>query len=273
MPEGPEIKQAADKLANVLVGQKCDALHFGLSHLVSHIPHLQGHQITYVKPRAKAMLIGFSSGYTIYSHNQLYGKWVTTQPGESYTSTRQLRIEIKTTKGTARLYSASDIEVLHGDELGSHPFLAKLGPDLLDEETDIEVIFNRLNAPQFGNRRLANLLLDQAFLAGTGNYIRSECLFAAGIHPLNKPGELSNEAKQKLAIMLKKIVVRSYKTKGVCVSDELRDTLKQYKDDFEYYRFAVFGHDERPCTICAEPIERHTLAGRRLYYCPKCQTR
>ena len=56
------------------------------------------------------MLIGVDSGLTIYSHNQLYGRWdlrrATTAPKPT---NRSLRMLIRTRNHAARLYSASDI--------------------------------------------------------------------------------------------------------------------------------------------------------------------
>ncbi|MFC3093685.1 endonuclease VIII [Alteromonas sediminis] len=271
MPEGPEIKHAADEIARVLVGQGCNNIAFGLARLNTHIKHLKGYNIDYVKPKAKALLIGFSSGYVIYSHNQLYGKWVCVERGQTFESNRQLRIKIETDKGEARLYSASDIDVLHSSELGSHSFLAKLGPDLLDDDTTIETVLTRLKESRFSKRRLANLLLDQSFLAGTGNYLRSEVLFSVGIHPFKKLGELSDDKRHALANALLSITRRSYETNGICVSEDIKRSLQASRDEFEYYRFAVFGQAQRPCINCKTPVEKTDMAGRRLYLCPTCQ--
>ena len=45
---------------------------------------------------------------------------------------RALRVALHTHQHSARLYSATDIALWKTDELHAHPFLSKLGPDVLD---------------------------------------------------------------------------------------------------------------------------------------------
>ena len=51
----------------------------------------------------------------------------------------------------------------------------------------------RLESPLFLRRRTGSLFLDQAFLAGTGNYLRSEILFVSGVHPSRRPCDLAGD--------------------------------------------------------------------------------
>ena len=68
-------------------------------------------------------------------------------------------------------------------ELSGHPYLAKLGPDVVIEETKIQDLVDHMNQKTYQRRRLKTLLLDQGFFAGIGNYLRSEVLFTAGLPP------------------------------------------------------------------------------------------
>ena len=92
-----------------------------------------GHEVLSVTSRAKAMLIRFSSGWTMYSHNQLYGRWTVHLKTTDPRSNRSLRAEFITNKHAVRLWSATDILLLPTPEENAHPFLARLGPDVLDE--------------------------------------------------------------------------------------------------------------------------------------------
>ena len=75
MPEGPEIRRAADKLEAVLRHKTVERLEFGLEPLKSFARTLQGSKVLALETRGKALLTHFASGVTIYSHNQLYGVW------------------------------------------------------------------------------------------------------------------------------------------------------------------------------------------------------
>ena len=75
MPEGPEIRRAADALAEVLVGHRIEAVKFGLPRLRREAGRLRDHKVTAIETRGKALLTHFEHGLSIYSHNQLYGVW------------------------------------------------------------------------------------------------------------------------------------------------------------------------------------------------------
>ena len=106
MPEGPEIRRAADRVAAVLVGKTIETVAFGLPRLRSFERRLQGQEVTAVETRGKAMLTRFDNGLTIYSHNQLYGRWYTMPRPRMPKTERQLRIELRTaTHRAARLTS------------------------------------------------------------------------------------------------------------------------------------------------------------------------
>ncbi|MBT8078148.1 MAG: endonuclease VIII [Gammaproteobacteria bacterium] len=271
MPEGPEIRLAADKIARVLVGQKIETVGFGLPQLKQYEKRLAGNVVSDVTTRGKAMLTRFDNGLNIYSHNQLYGRWYTVRRPKWPKTNRQLRIELHTKTHRALLYSASDIAVLDDDQLMQHPFLSRIGPDILDKKLTAADVVQRLGAPEYRNRALGNLYLEQRFLAGTGNYLRSEILWAAGIEPRRKPSSLRQKELEKLASETLRISRRSYRTRGVTVAPELATSLKSTGMTYREYRFYVFGRGGLPCHRCGSAIERRTMGSRNIFVCPGCQ--
>ena len=271
MPEGPEIRLAADKIAAVLVGQEIEEVRFGLPKLRQFERTLTGHIVTDVCTRGKAMLTRFDNGLHIYSHNQLYGRWYTVRRPRWPKTNRQLRIELTTKTHRALLYSASDIAVLDDEQLLQHPFLSAIGPDILGPRTNEDAIVGRLNAAEFRNRALGHLYLDQRFLAGLGNYLRSEILWAASIAPGNKPSSLQRSDLQKLAMETLRISRRSYRNRGVTVVPSLAKSLKAQGMTYRKYRFYVFGRHGLPCYRCGTSIERQTMGSRNIFLCPGCQ--
>ena len=65
MPEGPEIRRAADTIAEVLVGQTIHTVRFGLPRLRHNARKLRGHRVTAIDTRGKALLTHFEHGYSI----------------------------------------------------------------------------------------------------------------------------------------------------------------------------------------------------------------
>ncbi len=271
MPEGPEIRRAADQIAKAIVERPITSVFFAFDHLKRYETVLKEQQVTAVQTKGKAMLIRFSNQLNIYSHNQLYGVWMIRSLHDYPQTARQLRLAIHSDKKSALLYSASDIEVLDEVAVLHHPFLSKLGPDVLDAETTPAQIAERLLDTRFHRRRLVSLLLDQHFLCGLGNYLRSEILFVARVHPTFRPQDCSQKQILKLAEASIAVTHQSYVSKGITNDLQLAQQLKAEGKRRSDYRHFVFGRQGKPCYICGTPIVKEMLAGRRLYSCPTCQ--
>ncbi|MGO1540625.1 MAG: endonuclease VIII [Luteimonas sp.] len=269
MPEGPEIRRAADRLAEAVAGDPLIHAEFAFPDLRRFQAGLPGHRIESITPRGKALLTRFDHGWTMYSHNQLYGVWKIAAPGERPETKRSLRVALETAHTAILLYSASDVSMWPSEEIESHPFLAGLGPDVLDPALDVHAVADRLLSPAFRGRALGGLLLDQRFLAGMGNYLRSEVLFAARLHPMRRPKDLADEQVALLAKALLDIPRLSYSTRGIAQAGGMRsDYLADTPDGF---RFQVFARVGEPCPACGTVIERMMSGSRRLYLCPRCQ--
>ena len=72
MPEGPEIRRAADSIAKVLVDQEIVDVYMSLPAIRRFEAKLRGSIVTSIDTRGKAMLTRFDNGLTLYSHNQLW---------------------------------------------------------------------------------------------------------------------------------------------------------------------------------------------------------
>lgn len=270
MPEGPEIRRAADRLEKAILNQPLRRVFFAFDHLKAHESALAASTVMRIETRGKAMLTHFDNGLSIYTHNQLYGRWYVTKTDQPPRTARSLRFAVHGAKADILLYSASDIEVLATDSVDQHRFLAKLGPDALDPSLSAEAVAERLRQPRFERRRLATLLLDQSFLAGLGNYLRSEILHVAGLLPERQGRQLSEDERAALARACLQITRRSYQSGGVTNEPERVKFLKNAGKSHQKRRFAVFARNELPCYACDTPILRAEM-GRRIYWCPTCQ--
>lgn len=271
MPEGPEIRRAADQVEKALTGKKIMEIHFAFEHLKDYEDFFTGADVLKVDTVGKAMLIRFSNGYTVYSHNQLYGKWVIRNAYNYPKTNRQLRFAVHNEKKSAMLYSSSDIEVMRDEEVHLHPFIQRAGPDVLNDSVTPEQLIERINSKKFSGRRWTALLLDQGFVAGNGNYLRSEILFKAGIHPSLRPKDCTEEQIQAAAEAIIQLSVQSYETGGITNDIDLANRLKAEGKKRPQYRHWVFNRAGQSCRIDGTPIEKIVAASRRLYYCPTCQ--
>ncbi|MCB1739291.1 MAG: endonuclease VIII [Gammaproteobacteria bacterium] len=272
MPEGPEIRLAADRVAEVLVGERIQSLQLSVPALQRYESCLGGTMVRAVDAHGKAMLTRFDNDLTLYSHNQLYGRWYVGKPGVTPRTNRSLRVALHTARGSAWLYSASDIQVLDAEGLAVHPYLSRLGPDILDPTLCWRQVAERLLEPRFAGRSLAALYLDQTFLAGLGNYLRSEILYFAGLSHQRRPRELERTEIGRLARQTLSIARRSYQTRGV-TNPPARVRARKAAGEARrgQYRFAVFDREGLPCDGCGTPIVRVEAGSRRVYFCPRCQ--
>ena len=271
MPEGPEVRREADRIAAALEHHRVLEVFFGLERLRNFADHLCGHVVTRVTTRGKALLTEFDNGYSLYSHNQLYGRWYVCRRGQLPSTNRSLRVALHTQDHSALLYSASDIDVLRTAELPDHPFIARLGPDVLDDSLHWRDIAARLAEGEFSGRSLAALYLDQHFLAGIGNYLRSEILFAARLNPSLKSRELSLGQRGRLARATLEVSRRSYETGGLTNTPARLKALKRAGLAGGAYRFAVFARENQPCHVCGTQVMRAKANSRRIFWCPSCQ--
>lgn len=271
MPEGPEIRRAADRIEEVLAGRIVESISFGLPRLRRHARVLRGQRVLGLETRGKALLTHFDNDWSIYSHNQLYGVWKVVPRGRLPKTNRSLRLALHTQTHSALLYSASDISVWPTHELDQHPFLSRIGPDILSRQLHWREVADRLMMSAFTRRRLEGLYLDQRFLAGIGNYLRAEILFAAGLDPLRRAASLGRGDRGRLARATLDVSRRSYATAGITLPPRLAAQLDAAGLSREKRRFFVFGRDGQPCYRCTGEIVRAETGGRRLYWCPTCQ--
>jgi endonuclease VIII len=271
MPEGPEIARSAAEISAAITAHDVRLIEFAFPHLQPHCTEIMGSKVLSVSARGKAMLIQFSCAKTLYSHNQLYGQWAVLAPKEPANPKLQIRVAIHTASAVAVLYSASSIEVWPSAEVHKHPYIAKLGVELLAANTTIADVRRVIEAPLFQKRRLSQLLLDQAFLAGLGNYLRSDILFVARINPGAKLCELNTTQRQALATAALHLCQQSYATGGITNDLTIAKIMRNNGAGFGSYRHWVFDRAGATCHVCATTIVREDISGRAVFYCPQCQ--
>ncbi|XQU07298.1 endonuclease VIII [Halomonas sp. LY9] len=271
MPEGPEIRRAADRIEKQIGGKVLDDVWFAFPELSSQASSLIGVKVSAVDTWGKAMLIRFADQRVLYSHNQLYGVWKLHAEDTPPSTKRSLRVRLVAEGRAASLYSASDISLWQEDTLAHHPFLSRLGPDLLSQDVNAHDVKQRLLMPAFKRRSLGALLLDQGLVAGLGNYLRSEILFFAYLHPKQRPYDLTDEQLTRLSTHIVDITRTAYRTAGVTNQEAWIEQAIASGEPRRQWRFSVFERAGLSCHRCGNIITRMMVGSRRLYCCPQCQ--
>jgi endonuclease-8 len=157
------------------------------------------------------------------------------------------------------------------EEVPEHSYSQKLGPDVLHADTTYEDILGQIQSDECKNRKITTLLLDQGFISGIGNYLRSEIMFYAKVNPRKKLREYSEDEKEALAQATVKLSERSYETKGITNDEKIVKALKRENADYDDYRHFVYNRTDDHCHKCGLVIEEEKTGGRKIYFCPNCQ--
>ena len=125
MPEGPETRRMSDKISKTLKGKKILRFKFRHRSLIQ-LKNLEKIIIIEALSKGKAVIIRLDNGFSIISHNQLYGKWTFHRPDTVIKSNRQLRIEFTTKSKAVRLWSPTDVQVFGSSDESRDSYLNQI---------------------------------------------------------------------------------------------------------------------------------------------------
>jgi endonuclease-8 len=261
MPEGDTLFRTASVLREVLLGRTVSGARGRPGGV--QLGRVVGSRVDRVDSVGKHLLIGFDAGLTLHTHLGMNGSWHRYQPGERWRRSPARAVGvIETSTAVAVCFDAPVAELLETRALALHPGLARLGPDLIKAQPDVDAALARLGAARTG-LTIAEALLDQRTMAGLGNVYRSEILFIERVDPFLVVDEVTPDARRRLV------------TTGAGLLRINRDGPRRTTTgrDRDGERLWVYRRTGRPCRRCGTPV-RSTVIGelpRRLWWCPGCQ--
>ncbi len=262
MPEGDTLYRTATRLRRTLCGQRVEEATSPRGLLRdSELAEISGATVVAVAARGKHLLIEFDGQRTLHSHLGMHGSW------QVYLKQKPWRKPIRwaglaLTLSNCRVvcFQPKTLEWLNAVQLKRHPYLHRLGPDLLDESCDVDEILARFRRqPQ---RPLGEAVMDQTILCGIGNVFKSELLFLERVDPFRSVGELSDEALRGLIAHGQKLLRKN--SAGEPRRTRLGDPRQA---------LWVYGRSGEHCLVCGEKISlrRQGDLGRSTYWCGSCQ--
>lgn len=297
MPEGPEVRRAADRLHDALAGREIREVgartKAARAWLAEHPDAFVGRRVERVTAHGKHLLGHVEGGLFFHSHFLMWGRWHLVAPDDPAVETRDRRerARIVTDDAAALLYSAPKFDVGRGDPYEELPALPRLGPDVLDEPFDADDFLRRLSLEP--DRTVGAALLDQSVAAGIGNYLRAEILHACRMDPWRLVGDLDGEERACLAQYVPRLSQFAYAHAGRTVPEEVQAQMAADRD-LRYSPHAhawntrhwVFRRTNLPCLVCDDHVRQaHQLTRewtdddtgetvekkRIIYFCPTCQ--
>lgn len=296
MPEGPEVRRYADRLADALVGRRIEAFDTRLRRAQAWLDEnpevdFEGRKLERVWSHGKHLIGEVEGDLFFHAHLMMWGSWHVVPPDDPQVleRDRRERARVAVPDAVALLFSAPVFHVGHGNPYALLPRLASLGPDILpyDGDFDAEAFVRRLTAPGNQERTIGAALLDQRIAAGIGNYLRADILFLCRLDPWRRIGELTPDDLAALSETIPEVAQRAYETGGRTVTDDVQQRMEEnptlvYRPGSPWgTRHYVFRRTNLPCLACGDTVRQrrqvtHTTEegeekSRIIYFCPTCQ--
>ncbi|MCO6456682.1 MAG: Fpg/Nei family DNA glycosylase [Pirellulaceae bacterium] len=259
MPEGDTIFRTAERLRQVLPHQTILAAtardpQFNASFL-------PGQEVADVESRGKHLLLHLDQGHTIHSHLGMTGSWHTYLPGEAWFKPRQrAALTLETATVVCVCFSPKTLELLSPTGLRRHPYLHRLGPDLLAETFDPAEAVRRFR--MHDGVPLGEAVMNQSIVCGIGNVYKCEVLFLERLDPRTPVQALSDDQLRALVLRARQLLQANR-----------HGYPRRTRSAADGTRLWVYGRSGRPCLACGQPVlvTRQGDLGRTTYWCARCQ--
>ncbi|HET9185774.1 MAG TPA: DNA-formamidopyrimidine glycosylase family protein, partial [Solirubrobacterales bacterium] len=191
MAEGDTILRLARRFEETLVGEEVAATAPSPRGRAAGVGRLDGRCLRAASARGKHLLLDFGE-LALHSHLGMSGGWHFYPPGARWRRPRSSAWAVLAGRSwEAVQFGGPTLRVLPAARLRRDPQLARLGPDILAPDLDLEAVAAALRAEP--GRAAGDALLNQRLVAGIGNIFKSEACFAARVDPWRAVGELSDE--------------------------------------------------------------------------------
>ncbi len=225
----------------------------------------------------KHLFLDFEQDRCVHVHLGLYGKFAVRDgvPDEPRGQVRLRLVATGESFGDERppaygdLRGATACELVTREEQGL--LLDRLGPDPLRADADWTGAWARVSRTR---SPIGGLLMDQSVLAGVGNVYRAEVLFRHRIDPLRAGSSLRRSTFEQMwndLVVLLADGVRRGRIDTVHVPGDPSLVGRVPTAPTHGSPVWVYRRQGEPCFVCGTRVRTEVLAGRNLFWCPRCQ--
>lgn len=263
MPEGPEVRTMADKLAATLIGKLILGVWMNLDDGIEVNGDLNiftGSRIVSINSYGKKLMIHTDNKMSLVASLGMTGRF-------SYKYGKHTRIALQYDSDSWVFFEDSrkfgHIDICPTTYVST--LLRDLGPDLLaaslGNEIPLELWMSRF--PFTSTRKIFEVIKDQSTVAGIGNYLASEILYYSSIHPLRQARSLTILEWDKLRQVAHQVIRLSYSYGGFTIESFLNPDGSP-----GLYPAAVYGkaNDSQGYLIITQKIGSQTA-----YFAPQVQ--
>jgi endonuclease-8 len=250
MAEGDTILRAARRLDAALTGQTLAVSAPNPRGRAAGVERLDGHRLERVSSHGKNLLL-HCGDLVLHSHMGMNGSWHVYPRAARWRKPRRAAWALLAgERQEAVQFGGPTLRVIPASRLARDPQLARLGPDILAPELDLDDLVRSLRTDPA--RTLGDALLDQTLAAGIGNIFKSEACFAARLDPWRPIADLSDDDLRAVLAAARSL---------------MQEAVESGRHTYAVYRA------RRPCLNCGDRVSARGQgdANRTTYWCPRCQ--
>ena len=273
MPEGHTLHRLATALTDAFAGHPV-RVSSPQGRFSAEAAQLDGTTLVAAESAGKHLFLDFDADRVVHIHLGLIGGFdVHRDETEVPAPVGQVRLRLvggaSGRPSYADLRGATQCALVTGSRRDE--VVAKLGPDPLRPDADPGRAWARISRSP---RAIGDLLMDQAVLAGVGNVYRAEVLFRHRIHPL-RPGRTLRSGQWRAMwddlVVLMAEGVRTGRIDTVRPEHTPEAMGRPPRVDNHGGEVYVYRRTGQPCLVCGSLVRTDVLAGRNIFWCPRCQ--
>jgi len=224
--------------------------------------------IEFVISRGNAIRVKLNNGMNLILGPEYGGKVFYHISEETVSSKFHLKVVfIDNTALTVRLTSMGIIYALKDNELEESYVYRRDFNQKNASPLETEFTFEHLSKLlRENNRMLKSVLVGKdAVLVGLSNSAFQDIIYRAKLHPKRKASTLDPTERSALYNAIKQVIKERIQMKG---KDQFRDL---YGNQGGYSPAMGPNMKQQPCPLCGTSIEKLSVGGGHVYFCPQCQ--
>ena len=276
--ELPEAKILAEQMNKELRGKRIKAYHLQdyerlqrigfMNKNIKSFDQLVNGEVESVISRGNAIRVKLNNGVNLILNPEYGGEIFYHRDEAKIPGKFHLRIDFcDSTALTVRLTSMGGIYVMKsGDLMHSYIFKRDFNHQILSP-IDEEFTFERFSKLLTDNdRALKSVLVGKdAVVVGLSNSAFQDIIYRAKLHPKRKASQLNAQERQGLYDAIRFVLRERIRLNGK------KQFLDLYGNEGGYVPAMGPNMKQRNCLTCGTSIEKMSLGGGQVFFCPKCQ--
>ena len=277
--ELPEAKILAEQMDKELKGNRIKSYHLQDYERLQRIgmmdkdtksfDQLVNRKIESVISRGNAIRLKLSNGMNLILAPEYGGEIFYHTSVKTVSSKFHLKIDfVDDSALTVRLTSMGLINAMKDSELEwSYVYRRDFNPDVISPIDDKEFTFERFSKLLADNdRALKSVLVGKdAVVVGLSNSAFQDIIYRAKLNPKRKTSELNEDERKALYDAIRLVLQERIRLNG---KDQFYDL---YGNQGGYVPAMGPNVKQQKCPVCGTTIEKLSVGGGHVYFCPKCQ--